>query len=70
MASPGAYSHTAICQIKNKVTQRVTHKTEWPGMPGAGELWGVCVTEKERERVHVCVREAGDLATSQVDKFK
>ena len=53
MASPGAYNHTAIFQIKNKVTQRVTHKTERPGMPGAGEPWGVCVTERERE--YMCV---------------
>ena len=54
MASPGAYNHTAIFQIKNKVTQRVTHKTERPGMPGAGEPWGVCVTERERESTCVC----------------
>ena len=40
-------NHTAICQIKNEITQRVTHKTERPGMPSAGELWDVCVCERE-----------------------
>ena len=53
MASPGAYNNTAIHQIKNKITQRVTHKTERPGMPSAGELWDVC--EREREREYKCV---------------
>ena len=52
MASQGAYNHTAIRQIKNKITQRVTHKTERPGMPSTGELWGVC--ERERESTSVC----------------